>query len=53
MLQRALQEEFARKGLQFNAYPDDATYDELAIAMLGPVSGHPEVEEAFRPDLGR
>ncbi len=48
LLQRALQDEFARKGLQFNANPDDATYDVLAIAMLGPVSGHPEVEEVFR-----
>jgi hypothetical protein len=48
MLQGALQEEFARKGLRFNANPDDATYDVLAIAMLGPVSGHPQVEEVFR-----
>ena len=47
-LQRALQDEFLRKGLAFNANPDNATYDVLAIAMLGPVSGHPEVEEVFR-----
>ena len=48
LLQRALEDEFARKGLQFSADPDSATYDVLAIAMLGPVSGHPEVEEVFR-----
>ena len=48
LLQRALKDEFARKGLQFSADPDAASYDVLAIAMLGPVSGHPEVEEVFR-----
>ena len=47
-LQRALEDEFAGKGLRFAANPDSATYDVLAIAMLGPVSGHPEVEEVFR-----
>lgn len=48
LLQNALQEEFARKGLAFHADPAAATYDVVAIAMLGPVSGHPEVEEVFR-----
>jgi hypothetical protein len=48
LLQRALEDEFAGKGLRFDADPDSATYDVLAIAMLGPVSGHPEVEEVFR-----
>ena len=48
LLQRALKDEFARKGLRFSADPDSASYDVLAIAMLGPLSGHPEVEEVFK-----
>ena len=47
-LQAALAREFANKGLVFATNPEAATYDVLAIAMLGPVSGHPEVQEAFR-----
>jgi hypothetical protein len=47
VLQSALEDEFLRKGFRF--VPDDAsaTYDVLAVAMLGELEDHAEIQEFF------
>ena len=48
MLQQALQDEFGRKGYAFVGPGETANYDVLAVALLGEIQGHAEVEEIFR-----
>ncbi len=48
MLQQALQSEFERKGYTFTGANETANYDVLAVALLGDIQGHKEVEEVFR-----
>ena len=48
MLQLALQDEFERKGYQFVGTGEPANYDVLAVALLGDIQGHKELEETFR-----
>ena len=48
MLQQALQDEFKRKGYSFVGANEAANYDVLAVALLGDIQGHTEVEEVFR-----
>ena len=48
MLQQALQDEFKRKGYSFVGPDEEANYDVLAVALLGEIQGHAEVEEIFR-----
>ena len=48
MLQQALQDEFKRKGYSFVGPDEAANYDVLAVALLGEIQGHAEVEEVFR-----
>lgn len=48
MLQSILRGEFERKGYRFVAQGDDATYDVLAVALLGDLAGQTEIEEVFR-----
>ncbi|MEP4486411.1 MAG: hypothetical protein ABJ013_12330 [Halioglobus sp.] len=48
VLQSALQEEFERKGYQFVDDAASATYDVVAVAMLGDVESHSEILEVFR-----
>jgi hypothetical protein len=54
MLQLALQSEFERKGYAFVDSGQPANYEVLAVALLGDIEGHKEVEETFRmyPSLG-
>jgi len=55
VLQRAIGSEFERKGYRFVSGDDEANYDVLAVAMLGPLRQQPEVEEFFRlyPSLAK
>lgn len=48
MLQNALQVEFERKGYQFVGPNEQATYDVLAIAVLGELKDQEEIEQVFR-----
>jgi len=48
MLQLALQNEFIRKGYTFTGPNEPANYDVLAVALLGDIEGHQELEETFR-----
>ena len=48
MLQHALQSEFERKGYTFVGTDETANFDVLAVALLGDIQGHTEVEETFR-----
>jgi hypothetical protein len=48
MLQNALQLEFERKGYQFVGPNEQATYDVLAVAVLGDLKDQKEVEQVFR-----
>lgn len=48
VLQRALEEEFERKGYRFVDDDESATYDVLAVAMLGQLEAHEEMQEFFR-----
>lgn len=48
MLQLALQNEFERKGYKFVGTGEPANYDVLAVALLGDIQGHAELEETFR-----
>jgi len=54
MLQLALQNEFERKGYTFVDAGQSANYEVLAVALLGDIEGHQQVEETFRmyPSLG-
>jgi hypothetical protein len=54
MLQLALQSEFERKGYAFVDSGQPANYEVLAVALLGDIAGHKQVEETFRmyPSLG-
>lgn len=47
-LQQALQQEFERKGYQFVAIGEEATYDVLAIALMGQLQDQEELERVFR-----
>ena len=48
VLQQALEEEFERKGYRFVDSDESATYDVLAVAMLGQLEDHEEIQEFFR-----
>ena len=48
MLQQILQREFERKGYQFVGPTEEATYDVLAVALLGELEGREEIEQIFR-----
>ncbi len=48
MLQHALENEFKRKGYTFVGANEPANYDVLAVALLGDIEGHQELEETFR-----
>jgi hypothetical protein len=48
MLQGVLQEELENKGYQFVGPAEDANYDVLAVALLGPLEGREEIEQVFR-----
>jgi hypothetical protein len=48
MLQLALEDEFERKGYTFVGAGEPANYDVLAVALLGDIQGHEELEETFR-----
>jgi hypothetical protein len=48
MLQQILQAEFERKGYEFTAPTGDATYDVVAVAVLGDLQGHEEIAKTFR-----
>jgi hypothetical protein len=48
VLQRALQDEFERKGYRFEADDEAADYDVVGVAMLGALEDHAEVQEFFR-----
>ena len=54
VLQLALQNEFERKGYAFVDSGEPANYEVLAVALLGDIKGHQQVEETFRmyPSLG-
>ena len=47
VLQRALEDEFERKGYRWVAGDDEATYDVLAVVILGELKDHKEVQEFF------
>lgn len=47
-LQQALQDEFERKGYRFVQEAASATYDVVAVVMLGDVKSHSEILEVFR-----
>ena len=47
-LQQALQDEFERKGYRFVEDAAQATYDVVAVAMLGEAKKHSEILEVFR-----
>jgi hypothetical protein len=48
ILQQALTAEFERKGYRFVTNDEGATYDVVAVAMLGQLEDHAEVQEFFR-----
>lgn len=48
VLQKALQDEFERKGYRFVDDAASATYDVVAVAMLGDVKSHSDILEVFR-----
>lgn len=48
MLQQILQREFERKGYRFVGPTEEATYDVLAVALLGELEGREEIEQIFR-----
>lgn len=48
MLQAAIAREFELKGYRFVTAGTEATYDVLAVAVLGDLAGHEEVSEIFR-----
>ena len=48
VLQRALQQEFEQKGYHFVATGEPATYDVLAVALLGQLQDQKELERVFR-----
>lgn len=48
VLQQALQDEFERRGYRFEADDEAADFDVVAVAMLGAVEDHAEVQEFFR-----
>ena len=55
VLQEALQREFERKGYHFVGAGEEATYDVLAVALLGQLQGQEELERVFRlyPSLAK
>ncbi len=55
VLQEALQREFERKGYHFVAAGEAATYDVLAVALLGQLQDQKELERVFRlyPSLAK
>jgi hypothetical protein len=55
MLQRALQNEFVRKGYSFVGAGEPADYEVVAVAVLGAIEGYAELEKTFRlyPSLNR
>jgi hypothetical protein len=55
VLQQALQQEFQRKGYQFVGAGAEATYDVLAIALMGRLQDKQELEDVFRlyPSLAK
>jgi hypothetical protein len=55
MLQQALQNEFVRKGYSFVSAGEPASYDVIAVAVLGAIEGYAKLEETFRlyPSLSR
>ena len=55
VLQQALQQEFERKGYRFVSDDQDATYDVVAVAMLGQLADQKEVQDFFRlyPSLAK
>jgi len=55
VLQQALQQEFERKGYRFVSNDQDATYDVVAVAMLGQLQDQEEVQKFFRlyPSLAK
>jgi hypothetical protein len=48
VLTRALEQELGKKGYRFTAQASDADYDVLAVAVLGDIAAHPEIEQLFR-----
>jgi hypothetical protein len=48
LLQQILQREFERKGYRFVGPTEEATYDVLAVALLGELEGREEIEQIFR-----
>jgi len=48
VLQNALQQEFERKGFRFAEDATSATYDVVAVVMLGDVESHTEILDVFR-----
>ncbi|MEH6583244.1 MAG: hypothetical protein V7754_14980 [Halioglobus sp.] len=48
LLQQILKSEFELKGYQFVGPEDDATYDVLAVAVLGDLQDQEEIEKTFR-----
>ena len=55
VLQRALEDEFRAKGYRFVDGDDEADFDVLAVAMLGELESHAEIQEFFRlyPSLAK
>ena len=55
VLQQALQLEFERKGYRFVSGDQEATYDVVAVAMLGQLADQKEVQDFFRlyPSLAK
>jgi hypothetical protein len=55
VLQEALQREFEHKGYHFVAAGEEATYDVLAVALLGQLQDQKELERIFRlyPSLAK
>ena len=48
VLSAALQAELEGKGYRFTDDPAEADYDVLAVAVLGDIASHPDVEKLFR-----
>jgi hypothetical protein len=48
ILQRALEDEFGRKGYRFVEEDDAADFDVVAVAILGQLEDHDEIQEFFR-----
>jgi hypothetical protein len=55
VLQQALEVEFENKGYQFVSDDMDANYDVIAVALLGQLDDHAEIQEFFRlyPSLAK